>query len=110
MRRVTSAMKTEFTLEMPRTLLPPALLLLALLLVACGDSGGPNDGGGDQGVTPSAGCTDGTLTTGALYRICFPGQWNGELVIYAHGYVDASQPIALHDDVIGGQSVSSSVT
>jgi pimeloyl-ACP methyl ester carboxylesterase len=90
--------------------IPSALLLVVFLCLACGDSSGPNDGGGDQGVTPTAGCTDGALTTGALYRVCFPGQWNGELVIYAHGYVDASQPIAIRDDVVGGQSVSSSVT
>ncbi len=87
------------------------VLAFALLSVACGDSSGPdNNGGGDQGVTPTAGCTDGTQATGALYRICFPADWNGDLVIYAHGYVDVSQPIAIHDDVIGGQSVSSAVT
>jgi pimeloyl-ACP methyl ester carboxylesterase len=87
----------------------PGLVMLAFLSSSCGDSGGPSDGG-DQGVGPQAGCTDGPLTTGALYRICFPAQWNGELVMYAHGYVDPSQPIAIHDDVVGGQSVSSSVT
>jgi pimeloyl-ACP methyl ester carboxylesterase len=88
------------------------VVLIALLAAACGgDSSGPNDnGGGDQGITPSAGCTDGTQTSGALYRICFPANWNGELVMYAHGYVDASQPLAIHDDVIGGQAVSSAVT
>jgi pimeloyl-ACP methyl ester carboxylesterase len=87
------------------------VLAFAFLTIACGDSSGPdNNGGGDQGVTPSAGCTDGTQTSGALYRICFPADWNGELVIYAHGYFEASQPIAIHDDVIGGQSVSSAVT
>jgi pimeloyl-ACP methyl ester carboxylesterase len=86
------------------------VLALALLSTACGDSSGPNDnGGGDQGVTPSAGCSDGTQSSGALYRICFPADWNGELVIYAHGYVEASQPLAIHDDGIGGQSVSSAV-
>jgi pimeloyl-ACP methyl ester carboxylesterase len=88
------------------------VLIFALVTSGCGsESSGPNDnGGGDQGVTPSAGCTDGTETSGALYRICFPANWNGELVMYAHGYVDASQPLAIHDDVIGGQSVSSAVT
>jgi len=86
------------------------VLAIAFLTTACGDSSGPDNGGGDQGVTPSAGCTDGTQSTGALYRICFPADWNGQLVIYAHGYVEASQPIAIHDDVIGGQSVSSAVT
>ncbi|HEY7636119.1 MAG TPA: hypothetical protein VH763_11270 [Gemmatimonadales bacterium] len=86
-----------------------AVLLFALLAIGCGDSGGPSDDG-DQGVAPQAGCTDGTQASGALYRICFPADWNGELVIYAHGYVEASQPMAIHDDIVGGQSVSSSVT
>jgi len=86
-----------------------AVLAVLLLSAGCGDSGGPSDNG-DQGVAPQAGCVDGTATSGALYRICFPADWNGELVIYAHGYVDASQPIAIHDDAVGGQSISASVT
>ncbi|HVD33616.1 MAG TPA: hypothetical protein VNC19_08580, partial [Gemmatimonadales bacterium] len=60
----------------------------------------------DEGVTPSAGCSDGTLEHGALYRICFPATWNGDVVLYAHGYVAAQHPIALPADTIGGQSVS----
>ena len=27
-----------------------------------------------------------------LYLICVPENWNGELIIYAHGYVAASEP------------------
>jgi pimeloyl-ACP methyl ester carboxylesterase len=88
----------------------PAILLFALLTACGGDSSGPDDNGGDQGVAPTAGCTDGSLASGSLYRICFPADWNGELVMYAHGYVDASQPIAIHDDALAGQSVSSTVT
>jgi pimeloyl-ACP methyl ester carboxylesterase len=57
-----------------------------------------------------AGCADGTLQHGALYRLCFPANWNGDLVLYAHGYVAPQNKLALPDDVIGGQSISGTVT
>ncbi len=94
-----------------------AVLILACVLVAgCGgdDLSGPESPGSpppvDEGVAPSAGCTDGALEHGALYRICFPATWNGDLVLYAHGYVPAHQPLALPDDVVGGQSISGTLT
>lgn len=68
--------------------------------------------GGDNAVEPPAeeavtpGCRDATLPSTALYRVCFPQTWNGDLVIYAHGYVAADEPLALPDDQVGGQSVS----
>jgi hypothetical protein len=40
-------------------------------------------------------CEDGPQSTGAIYRICMPGTWNGDLVLWAHGYVDPSEPIAI---------------
>lgn len=45
-------------------------------------------------------CHDGTQDSGAVYRICMPaeGEWNGDLVIYAHGYVAFNQPIAIPED------------
>jgi pimeloyl-ACP methyl ester carboxylesterase len=64
----------------------------------------------DEGIAPSAGCTDGVLEHQALYRICFPATWNGDLVLYAHGYVPAHQPVALPEDVIGGVSISGTLT
>jgi pimeloyl-ACP methyl ester carboxylesterase len=85
-------------------------------LAACGgdsdDLSGPEPPGQptDEGIAPTAGCTDGVLEHGALYRICFPATWNGDLVLYAHGYVPAHQEIALPEDVIGGQSISGSLT
>jgi pimeloyl-ACP methyl ester carboxylesterase len=39
----------------------------------------------------------GQLHTGALYQIYRPAGWNGDLVLYAHGYVDPAAPIALPD-------------
>lgn len=88
------------------------------LAAACGggsdDLSGPEPPGPppptDEGIAPAAGCTDGVLEHGALYRICFPASWNGDLVLYAHGFVPAHQEIALPEDVIGGQSISGTLT
>ena len=79
------------------------LLPLALAAAACGgdDTAGPPP---EEAVTP--GCRDATLPSTALYRVCFPQNWNGDLVVYAHGYVAAGEPLALPDDQVGGQSVS----
>ena len=43
---------------------------------------------------------DGTQTSGAVYRICMPPSWwyNGDLVIYAHGYVAPYEPVAIPED------------
>ncbi len=43
---------------------------------------------------------DDVQASGAIYRICMPGagQWNGDLVVYAHGYVGYNEPIAIPED------------
>ena len=41
---------------------------------------------------------EGTLSTGALYKIWMPDSWNGELVVFAHGYVSPGEPIAIPED------------
>jgi pimeloyl-ACP methyl ester carboxylesterase len=98
------------TLDHLRRRGPGAVLAFTgLVLAACGgDISGPPPT--DEGTAPTAGCTDGVLEHGALYRICFPPTWNGDLVLYAHGYVPANQDIALPEDLIGGQSISGTVT
>ncbi len=60
---------------------------------------------GGFGAVPTAraqsGCEpDGRQASGAVYRICMPaeGEWNGDLVIYAHGYVAFNEPIAIPQD------------
>jgi len=88
----------------------PAIVPFLLLAASCGgDSDGPS-GPVDEGQTPVPGCSDGTMSSGALYRICFPADWNGELVVYAHGYVRPDEPLAIPDDALAGTSVSSAVT
>lgn len=41
---------------------------------------------------------DGRLGPGALYRLVRPDNWNGRLLIYAHGFVSTSEPIALPEE------------
>jgi pimeloyl-ACP methyl ester carboxylesterase len=43
---------------------------------------------------------DGIHSFGAVYRICMPepGKWNGQLVLFAHGYVAFNEPVAIPED------------
>ncbi len=44
---------------------------------------------------------EGRTGAGALWVLDKPAQWNGDLVVYMHGYTDPAQPIALpHIDAI----------
>jgi hypothetical protein len=92
----------------PRALLAPALALsapaLALALAACGGDSLTSNGA-LEATTP--GCrADARLSTGALYRICVPDQWNGGLVVFAHGYVRPGDSVAVLDTPLEGVPVS----
>jgi pimeloyl-ACP methyl ester carboxylesterase len=80
------------------------VLAAAIVLAACGDGEG-GQGVVDEGEPPVAGCTDGTTSGGALTRVCFPREWNGDLILYAHGYVQPDAPLAIPDNLIGGTPV-----
>lgn len=41
---------------------------------------------------------DAVQASGAIYRICVPPLWNGDLVVYAHGYVDPQAEIGIPED------------
>lgn len=41
---------------------------------------------------------DHRLEGGALFLICVPEQWNGDLVLYAPGYVSPFEPLRIRDD------------
>ncbi len=42
---------------------------------------------------------DGVQDSGAIYRICMPtGPWNGDLVVFAHGYVSPFEPVGIPED------------
>jgi pimeloyl-ACP methyl ester carboxylesterase len=70
----------------------------------------PDEPPDNQGQAPEPGCSEGVLQHGALYRICFPASWNGNLVLYAHGYVAPQNALTLPDEQIAGQSISGVVT
>jgi pimeloyl-ACP methyl ester carboxylesterase len=38
---------------------------------------------------------DGSTGPGSLYRLARPANWNGDLVLYAHGYASPNDPVAL---------------
>ncbi len=46
-------------------------------------------------------CTDGLQESGATYRICMPTNWNGKLLVYAHGYVAPNRPLGIPEDQLG---------
>jgi hypothetical protein len=58
---------------------------------------------------PWVGCQSGTQPSGALYQICFPSDWNGDMVFWAHGYVAPQEPLFIPHDSIGGTPLSSIV-
>ena len=48
-------------------------------------------------------CLDGTYMIGsdsALYLVCVPASWNGDLIVYAHGYVNPADPLAIVDNTV----------
>jgi pimeloyl-ACP methyl ester carboxylesterase len=56
---------------------------------------------GSATAAPAENCVRGSHpSTGALYLICTPadGRWNGDLVVFAHGYVQADGPLRIPDD------------
>jgi len=64
-----------------------AVVVVAILLV-------PAAG---RAQTIPANCVQGTLPGGALSLMCVPPLgWNGQLVIYAHGYVAPGQPLGFY--------------
>jgi pimeloyl-ACP methyl ester carboxylesterase len=46
-------------------------------------------------------CADGLQESGATYRICMPTNWNGKLLVYAHGYVAPNRPLGIPEDQLG---------
>lgn len=57
-------------------------------------------GGAASGAAAAACDPDAMQASGAIYRICMPepDQWNGRLVVWAHGYVAFNEPIAIPED------------
>jgi pimeloyl-ACP methyl ester carboxylesterase len=94
------------------------LLVFVLVISAClqpvsatGRVSGPEVGSlGDTPAAPLACDPDGVQASGAVYRLCMPSiiPWNGDLFVYAHGYVSPTEPIGIPEDQMilpGGLSV-----
>ena len=77
-------------------------LAAAVALTGCG--GDDRQGPEDEGDPPVIGCTDGSAE-GSLTRLCFPADWNGDLIVYAHGYVEPQAPLAVPENLVGGTPV-----
>jgi pimeloyl-ACP methyl ester carboxylesterase len=70
------------------------LLLLCGLFVSLGETAVATPA---SPTTPTA-CTTNTRPNGEIYQICMPlliQNWNHDLIVYAHGYVPAWEPLAL---------------
>lgn len=58
-------------------------------------------------------CEDGPQASGATYRICMPAAWNGDLMVYAHGYVAPNRPVGIPEDQLnlgGAGSIETIIT
>src|SRR5262245_2649847 len=44
--------------------------------------------------------SDVTLESGAAVRVCMPSSmpWNGDVVLWAHGYVEPGRPVAIPEE------------
>ncbi len=88
-----------------RAMRSAVLLAFAFLIVACSTNAplSSNDTPKAQHLqtiesTQNGQTFAGTLPSGALYKIWMPEAWNGELVVFAHGYVSPLQPVAIPED------------
>lgn len=71
-----------------------------LLASACAESGTAPVAPSALGLTSTVSANgaqliDGSTGPGSLYRIARPANWNGDLVLYAHGYTSPNEPVAL---------------
>jgi hypothetical protein len=71
------------------------VVLASGILVAAPASAAPV---GQAGSPVPGPCVDGVLPGGALSRICVPAAgWNGDLVVFAHGYVAFNEPLGFYN-------------
>lgn len=96
----------------PRTQIPLVFfLLLALVTVQCRDGVLDSPIVGDErtsGTEPGRSLNGGSTAGSSLYAFNAPDGWK-DLVIYAHGYVDPQEPLAIPDDQVEGVPVAAIV-
>ncbi|WP_162052814.1 hypothetical protein [Pontibacter pamirensis] len=62
-----------------------------------------------DGTVTQVECSQETLPSGEIIQICIPAQWNGELIMYAHGYVPEFEPLSLPDQADVYKNIFTSV-
>lgn len=87
------------------------LLLFVLVATMVGSVGVGAQAQAAPGVTSpgatSTGCEEGdNLPGGASWKICIPLNWNGDLVLWAHGYVAPEDELTFQDEVPGDTPIS----
>ena len=94
-----------------------AVLLLSLALTRCADvAEEPSPPSSLEPVPPDPAilgmtCTEGTLASGAPYRICVNRDlWNGDYVVFVPGYTNPASLPDTPDGDIGGLSAADVVT
>lgn len=75
------------------------LLSVIVVLLAVGRVSAPITAAAQAAPIPQP-CIDGTLPGGALSRFCVPIGWNGQLVVFAHGYVPQGLPLSFTDTTL----------
>ena len=53
---------------------------------------------------------DGRTGPGSVYRLVRPSNWNGILLLYAHGYVSKDVPVGITPDELAEMQASSTAT
>ena len=97
--------KLKSRIRNPKFEIPNQLVRLTLVAVVLLGSVPPIPA---TAASPAGTCQDGTQGSGALYRICMPdpNDWNGDLVVFAHGYVAPGEPLAIPElELPGGFSI-----
>lgn len=80
--------------------MPPSIPRIQLCLVLIGAYAT----GAVWAADPANTCDpDALQDSGAVYRICMPplSRWNGDLVVFAHGYVEPNRPIEIPEEQLG---------
>ncbi len=86
------------------------VVLVTLLVALIAGAGGirPTRAAPVAPVPPVPGaCVEGALSSGAQSRICVPTSgWNGDLVLWAHGYVLRGDPLTFQDELPGDPPIA----
>ena len=104
-------MKKRFKATKPANGLMPRLLMLTFTAGLLITAGPALAAGGGGSFVPGTCAPDEVQGSGAIYRICMPSAelYNGDLVVWAHGYVPFNEPLEIPEDNLCGSLNDTSV-